>query len=141
MTDSLSIGWTRAQADNAYKTHRRLLAVNLVLQSVAAVSVLITPAWLLGILGLTVTAEVEAWARVWAMMVLIVSAFQIPGWLNPVYNRLPHVIGVLARAALAILFLILGGGFVWMALFDGGFAVALYVTYRRLVIAELQTRP
>ena len=42
---------------------------------------------------------------------------------------------------MAILYLLLGGGLLWLALFDGDFAVALYILFRRLVVAELQTRP
>ncbi len=141
MTDSLSIGWTRSEADKALKTHRRLYGFNLVLQSLIAVVALIWPAALLGLVGLDHPDAVIDWARVWAAMVLMASALQVPGYLDPIHNRIPNVVGVLGRGGMAVLFLSLGGGFLWLAAFDGVFAVALYVTYRRLVIAELQTRP
>ena len=141
MTDSLSIGWTRAEADRALKTYRRLYGFNLALQSLGALAVLIWPAALLDLVNLPTPEAATDWARIWAMMVLLASAFQIPGYLDPVFNRLPNVIGIIGRAAMAILYLLLGGGFLWLALFDGVFAVALYILFRRLVIAELQTRP
>ena len=141
MTDSLSIGWTRAEAAKALKSHRRLYGINLALQSAVAVIVLIWPSAMLDLVNLPAPDAATDWARVWALMVLLASAFQIPGYLDPIYNRLPNVIGIVGRAVMAILYLLLGGGFLWLALFDGAFAVALYVTYRRTVIAELQTRP
>ena len=141
MTDSLSIGWTRAEADRALKAYRRLYGFNLALQSLGALFVLIWPAVLLDIVNLPAPEAATDWVRVWAMMVLLASAFQIPGYLDPIFNRLPNVIGITGRAVMAILYLLLGGGFLWLALFDGVFAVALYILFRRLVIAELQTRP
>ena len=51
------------------------------------------------------------------------------------------LLGIVGRNLIAILYILLGGGFLWLALFDGLFGLALYVTYRRVIISELQTRP
>ena len=141
MSDSLSIGWTRAAADGALKAYKRLYGINLALQSVLALVVLVCPGWVLGLLSIAAPEAATDWARVWALMVLLASAFQVPGYIDPVFNRLPNVIGIVGRGLMTGLYVILGGGFYWLALFDGAFAVALYVLYRRLVIAELQSRP
>jgi hypothetical protein len=140
MTDSLSIGWTRAKADGRRAVYRRLFGFNLILQSLIAVFVLVNPTVPLDFLGLS-GGDAEDWIRVWAGMVLLASALQLPGFLEPIFNRLPNVVGILGRLGMAILFLSLGGGFLWLAAFDAVFAVLLFLTYRRAIIAELQTRP
>ena len=141
MTDSLSLGWTQAQADKARSSYRRLLGINLAIQALAALAVLVWASDLLALIHLPASGATADWARAWAVMLLLVSAFQVPGWQQPVFNRLPNIIGILGRAAMAVVFLLLGGGFLWLALFDAVFAVVLYLSYRGLIIAELQTRP
>ena len=138
--ETLSLAWTRTRAAAARAAYRRLLGVNLALQGLIAVAVLAFPETLLDWLGLGGPGA-AAWARAWAGLLLVVSALQLPGFLAPILNRFPNVLAILSRGATAALYLCLGGGFLWLALFDAGFAVALYILYRRAIIAELQTRP
>ena len=77
----------------------------------------------------------------WAGMVILASVFQVPGFLEPIHNRTPNIIGILGRVGMTVLYIILWGPFLWLAVFDGGFAILLYVTFRRAILAELQTRP
>ena len=141
MTDTLSIGWSQAAAAKALKSFRRLYGFNLALQSLIALVALIWPSLLLAVVGLPDPEIAAQWVRVWAMMVIMASVLQVPGYLDPMFNRIPCVVGIVFRGLITVLYILLGGGFLWLALFDGLFAIALYVTYRRAVIAELQTRP
>ncbi|WP_305985024.1 hypothetical protein [Roseibium sp. MMSF_3544] len=140
MTDTLSLGWSEADARKKRDGYVRLLGINLALQSLIALWVLIYPWFFLSVLGLESDAAGQ-WARVWAAMVLMASAFQLPGLIDPLTQRLPCVVGVIGRAFMAVVFLCLGGGFIWLALFDGIFAILLFLAFQRAVISELQTRP
>ncbi len=140
MTDTLSIGWTRAQADNRIKSHRRLFGFVLALQIVIGGLFLFCPAFSLGVVGLPVGAE-NPWPSVWGATLIFVTVMQIPGALDPVRQRYPNVIAVLGRALMVATFVAHGGPFLWFAAFDAVFGVLIFLSFRRLVIAELMTRP
>ena len=140
MTDTLSIGWTRAAADAKISTYRRILGIALILQSLIALIFLVCPTWATGVVGFDPQMGSQ-WPQVWAGMVLMVSAFQIPAWRDPVHQRFPNVVAVAGRALMAVIYLALGGAFLWFALFDAVVCGLLAWGYHRLVLAELMTRP
>ena len=140
MTDTLSIGWTRAAADAKIATYRRILGLALILQSLIALVFLFWPDWAAGLVGLDPLMG-TAWPRVWAGMVLMASAFQIPAWRNPVHQRFANLVAVAGRALMVVIYLALGGAFLWFALFDAVFCGLLAWGYHRLVLAELMNRP
>ncbi len=139
MTDELRIGWTRRQATTARDVYRGLLALNLVLQTGLGLLALAMPDTLSSWLGLTTGAT--GWLRAWGLWQLAAILFYAPGWFDPVHRRWPNLLGIPLRLASAVLFLLLGGGFLWLALFDAGFALVLAVAYWRLLRAELMSRP
>jgi len=140
MTDALTIGWTRAQADGRRTTYRRLLALNLILQTVLGLVAIIAPVWLARAADLPGPPP-AGWIRLWGVMLLIMVLLYVPGWVQPVFVRWPNVVGILARFALAITYLALGQGFRWFALYEVLFALALAVTYGRLLRDELMAEP
>lgn len=140
MTDALTIGWTRAQADRRRTTYRRLLALNLILMTVLALAALIVPAWLARVADLPGPPPPGA-MRLWGVMLLIMVLLYVPGWVQPAYARWPNVVGILARFALAIAYVFLGQGFRWLALYEVLFALVLAVTYGRLLRDELMAEP
>ena len=140
MSDSLSIGWTRAQADGRRRSYKRLLGLNLILQTLIAVMILFWPDFSLGLVGFD-SNSIGDWPRIWAGMLLLVNAFQVPGYIEPVYQRWPNVIGVIGRALMVVIYLFLGGAFLIFAAFDGLFGLLLALFYHRLILAELSTRP
>ncbi|MCQ0090826.1 hypothetical protein [Roseovarius sp. M141] len=69
----------------------------------------------------------------WAVM------FQLPGYLEPIRNRLPVIIGVIGRYGIAIVCLFLC---LWLtALVIFGLALALNIVFNRAVRAVLMSRP
>src|SRR5262245_60893375 len=140
MTDALTIGWTRAQADRRRTTYRRLLALNLILMTALALVALIVPAWLARVADLPGPPPPGP-VRLWGVMLLIMVLLYVPGWVQPVFVRWPNVIGILARFALAIAYVALGQGLRWFALYEVLFALVLAVTYGRLLRDELMAEP
>ena len=116
MTDALTVGWTRAQAATARIAYRRLLGFTLIVQTVIGLIAIIVPVWL---------------AR----------QADLPGYVEPVQVRWPNIVGIVARFVLAVAYVHLGRGLRWFALYELMFAVALAWSYRRLLRAELMSRP
>jgi hypothetical protein len=140
MTDALRIGWTQAEAASRRRTYRCLLLIVLIVQVAAGLLALIWPLHLSDWLSLPAPFP-ESWLRVVGAFLLITAVLYAPGYINPVFVRFPNVVGIVARFGLAILYLCLGGNFRWLALYELIAAVALGLTYQRLIGAELMSRP
>lgn len=140
MTDALSIGWTRAQAATRRGVYRRLLGLNLVLQTAIGLVAVAAPVWLSRIADLPGPPPV-GWVRLWGAMLLIMVILYLPGWIAPVHSRWPNVVGIVARVGLAAIYCYLGNGLRWFALYELLFAVLLAWSYSRLLRAELMSQP
>ena len=88
-----------------------------------------------------VSSSTAGFVRIWGLMLVLLAALYACGWFKPIYTRWPNVIGIAGRCITALLYLFLCGGFLWFALFDGAFALALAWAYSRAIRAELMTRP
>lgn len=145
MDQTLSLGWTQAEARSRKDTYKRVLVVSLIVQAVIALLAILLPATLAHLIGLA-APHPSGWMRAWGAMLLLVTLLYLPGYIDPVRVRWPNVVGIIGRAGTAMLFLLLAlctglRGFIWLALIDGAFAAALVVTYFRLFRAELMSRP
>jgi hypothetical protein len=140
MTDALTIGWTRAQAATARTAYRRLLAFNLIVQTVVGLIAIIVPVWLARQADLPGPLS-SGWVQLWGIMLLITAMLYLPGSIEPVHVRWPNIVGIVARFVLAVVYVHLGQGLRWFALYELVFAVALAWSYRRLLRAELMSRP
>jgi hypothetical protein len=141
---SLSIGSTRAEADTRRAAHRRVFAIALGLQFVIGALFLLVPTFSLGVVGLSALMGPQ-WPSIWGATLIFVTAMQVPGAIDPVNQRYANVVAVAGRALMVATFLWHGlagePAFLWFAAFDLAFGAAIYLGFRRLVIAELQTRP
>jgi hypothetical protein len=140
MTDALRIGWTQAEASSRRRTYRCLLLAVLIVQALAGVLALIWPACVSDWLGVP-SLPPNAWLRALGMLMIFTAVLCVPGYINPVFARYPNVVGIMEHAAFVILYLCLGGGFLLIAAYELIAAVALAVTYQRLIGAELMSRP
>jgi hypothetical protein len=140
MTDALSIGWTAGQAATQRTVYRRLLGFVLIVQTVLALVAIVAPIWLARAAELPGVPS-AGWVRLWGVMLLITAALYLPGWIEPVYSRVPNVIGILAHFILAVAYFGLGQGLRWFALYELVIAIVLAWSYSRLVCAELMSRP
>ena len=140
MTDALTVGWTKAQAATARNAYRRLLAFNLIVQTVVGLIAVIVPVWLARQADLPGPLS-SGWVQLWGVMLLITATLYLPGCIEPVHVRWPNIVGIVARFVLAVAYVHLGQGLRWFALYELVFAVALAWSYRRLLRAELMSRP
>lgn len=139
MTDSLTIGWTGAQAATARTAYHRLLACNLILQTVVGLVAVVVPMGARAHIGSPGAAVARL--RLWGIMLLVTASLYLPGCIEPVHVRWPNLVGIAARFVLVLVYIDLGHGFLWFALYELIFAVVLAWSYRRLLRAELMSRP
>lgn len=140
MSNSLSLGWTRSIAARRLSSHRMVFGLALLLQLVIGALFLLFPSFCLRTVGLDVAMGPE-WPSIWGATLIFVTTMQIPGALNPVQQRYSNIIAVLGRGLMVLTFVTHGGPFLWFAAFDLVFGVLIALGFRRLVIAELMTRP
>ena len=140
MTDALTIGWTRAQADRRRTTYRRLLALNLILQTALGLVALVAPVWLARAANLPGPPP-AGWVQLWGVMLLLMVLLYVPGWVQPVFVRWPNIMGIVARFALAVVYVFLDKGLRWFALYEALFAIVLTWSYSRLLRDELMAEP
>ncbi len=136
---SFRLDVTRTEAARKRTTYRRILGAAVITQALAGLVMLAAPAWVAHVLAVGPAAE--GVVRVWGFVLLVVAALYMPGWIDPIYQRWPNVVAILGRCVGVVLYLLLGGGFLWFAVFDAGFAVALSWTYAQAIRSELMTRP
>jgi hypothetical protein len=131
--------FARTEAAHRLARYRGLLACNLVLQTALGLMMLVAPIWISTIVAAPPSAA--ALVRVWGLMLLFLVVLYTAGWFDPIFTRWPNVVGIVARGASTLLYLFLGGGFLWFALYDVVFALALLWAYSQAIRAELMTRP
>jgi hypothetical protein len=137
---SLSLGKSRAAAATALSAHRTLFRIALGLQVIIGGFFLLAPTFSLGLVGLSPLMGPE-WPSIWGATLIFVTLMQVPGAIDPVNQRYANVVAVLGRLLMAVTFLWHGGPLIFFALFDLVFGVLIFLGFRRVVIAELQTRP
>ena len=124
----------------ARTAYRRLLAITLIVQTVVGLIAIIVPVWLARQADLPGPSS-SGWVQLWGIMLLITAMLYLPGCIEPVHVRWPNIVGIVARFTLAVVYVLLGRGLRWFALYELVFAVALAWSYRRLLRAELMSRP
>jgi hypothetical protein len=130
----------RGEAARRRATYRSILGCNLVLQFALGILMLAAPLWFYRFLDLVPSSAADL-VRIWGMMLLLLVALYAAGWFDPIYTRWPNTVGIVGRYATGLLYLCLRGRFLWFALFDGVFAVALTWAYSQAIRAELMSRP
>lgn len=137
---SLSLGNSRAEAAIALSRHRLVFRIALGLQFIIGALFLFVPTFSLGVVGLSPLMGPE-WPSIWGATLIFVTLMQVPGAIDPVNQRYANIVAVLGRLLLVLTFLWHGGPFVFFAAVDLVFGALIFLGFRRLVIAELQTRP
>jgi hypothetical protein len=122
----------RTETDARCRLYRFVLGANLLVVAGYVAVALVSPAAFSFFFGFPAPLPAD-WVRVTGGMLAVVSLLYLQGLLDPLGARWPNVVGIGARFTMGALFLSLGGGFLWFALCDAVFGVALAITYVRLL--------
>src|SRR5688572_20257176 len=126
MDQTLSLGWMQGEARSRRATYQRLLRVSLILEALIGHLALLWPSAIINLLGLPPGG---AWTRAWGGAILFAAALHIPALQEPVRWRWGNVAGIGGRLILAFVYLLLGGGFLWLALIEAVLGVLLARSY------------
>jgi hypothetical protein len=140
MSDALSIGATRARARARRSLYQAVLGLNILLQFVNGLACLTAPNFVAHALRAP-PPEPSIWLRGWGALLILVTILYLPGLQNPLRSRYPNVVGVAGRVWTAIVWFCVGGGLIWLGVFDLVFAIALGWLFYRYCVAELMSRP
>lgn len=137
MDQTLQIGWTEAEARSRKESFRKALRLVLLVEIVAALIALLVPS-LFAVQEAYRLAEPAI--RMWGIVLLHGAAVGLIAALEPVRHRFVTMIGIIFRAIAGVLYLFVGGYVTWFGVFELLAAIALFLLFHRLVIAEISSR-
>jgi hypothetical protein len=138
MTYPLELGSAKRQAQNAAAQYRTALAVYLAVYALGGLLAVILPSVVGHALALP---PPYGGIRPVGGLILLVAAFQLPVWQDAVRSRVTALIATAGRFLLALMWLVAGGYFLWIALFEIVFAILLAWLIYKYMTAELMSRP
>jgi hypothetical protein len=83
----------------------------------------------------------EAWPRIWGAMLLALQFLYISGVRNPLFYRWPNWSSISVKLLMTIIFLTAGSSFYLFAVWEFVWFIILFVTYYRLMLADIQSNP
>jgi hypothetical protein len=138
MTYSLQLGSAKRLAQNAAAQYRSALTVYLAIYALAGLLAIFVPS----VIGYALALPPPyGGIRAVGGLIWLVVAFQLPVLQDAVRSRVPALIATAGRFLLAILWLVAGGDFLWVALFEIVFAILLAWLIYKYMAAELMSRP
>ena len=140
MSETLTIGWSQNRLAGSRRLYRTVLLVNIALYILIGLACLLAPFWISGALDLPGPIP-SGWTRGFGALLLLLAGFYTVGWINPLTIRGPNLLGILGRFWMAIVWLLVGGGFAWLALFEFLFGLLVALLYFRLLRDELMGYP
>ncbi len=122
------------------QTYKRVLQVSIVLNILIGIFILIWPYHYADFLNMPEPYP-ATWPRHWGAQLIAINVLYIPGYVAPLRHRFPNVVGIIIRLTFALFFFTQGDGFIWMGIYDGLFGLALLLTYRSALRANLMSKP
>ena len=126
-------------ASEPVERFRRIMGLGLAIDSLLGLWLLLWPDGPVALLGLGEPAG--PLARAAGLMVLGLATFALPALIRPLRQRMTTLLSTSMRLALGLLFLLAGGGFAWLSLYQLGLASAQGVLYWRAWLADLMSKP
>ena len=140
MLDTLTIGWSEAQATERKGVYQKVLGVNMLLHVGIGLSCMFIPYFVSSVFGLPPPVP-SGWIRGWGATLILVTALYIPGLQDPLRSRFPNIAGIIGRIWMATVWFFIGGGLIWFGAFDLAFAIILAWLFYRYCAAEIMNRP
>ncbi len=137
MINETSLSGARERAEKAVDFFQWMLGLNLLMQTIFGILLIVSPSIVMNPLGIDAIAP---WATIWGGLLLFIATFQLPGFIRPRLAWVFTTIGLVGRALMSLTYFLIGGGFVWIGLFDAAFTVLIGLALIHLFSTELRTR-
>jgi hypothetical protein len=126
-------------ASQPVERFRRVMGFGLTLDALLGFWLLLWPGGPIALLDLGGPAD--PLARAAGLMVLGLATFALPALIRPLRQRMATLLSTAIRAALGVLFLLAGGGFAWLSVYQLALALAQGLLYWRAWLADLMSKP
>jgi len=138
MDEALTLSGTAARARKYKGFYQALLACAMILSVCVGIGCIFLPHRVCHIVKLP---PLFGWVRAWGALLILVTALYIPGLQDPQRSRYANIAGIIGRFWMAIAWFWIGGGLVWVGLFDVAMGIALGWLFYLYGTAELMSRP
>lgn len=140
MSDGLSLAHCTAAAETNRARYRRVVAAILAADCLMGLALLIWPATVTGLIMEGDPGRPE-WARFAGLLVLVVAAFVWTGRSHPNRAKLVNIVAIVSRIVLGLALAAMGGGLLWVGLFDLVAAAVMALFYYRFFASLVMSRP
>ena len=140
MSEAQTLSYTKALAATRLHIFQVLFSISIIIGLLAGLWSIFNPVGFAQLI-FHIDPHPEAWPRISGAMLLALQVLYIPGVRNPLFYRWPNWCSISVKLLMTIIFLTAGSSFHLLAVWEFIWFVILFVTYYRLMLANMQTNP
>ena len=140
MSETQTLSYAKALTATRLHIYQVLLTISIIIGLLVGLWCMVDPVGFAQLM-FQIDPHPEAWPRIYGAMLLALQFLYIPGVRNPVFYRWPNWSGISVKLLMAIIFLTAGSSFHLLAGWEFVWFIILFVTYYRLMLADIQSHP
>ena len=140
MSETQTLSYAKALIETRLHIYQVLLTISIIIGLLVGLWCIFDPVGFAQLM-FQIDPYPEAWPRIYGAMLLALQFLYIPGVRNPLFYRWPNWSGISVKLLMTIIFLSVGSSFYLLAGWEFVWFVILFVTYYRLMLADIQSNP
>ena len=140
MSETQTLSYARALTATRLHIYQVLLTISIIIGLLVGLWCMVDPVGFAQLM-FQIDPHPEAWPRIYGAMLLALQFLYIPGVRNPVFYRWPNWSGISVKLLMTIIFLSVGSSFYLLAGWEFVWFLILFVTYYRLMLADIKSNP
>ena len=140
MSETQTLSYAKALIETRLHIYQVLLTISIIIGLLVGLWCIFDPVGFAQLM-FQIDPYPEAWPRIYGAMLLALQFLYIPGVRNPLFYRWPNWSGISVKLLMTIIFLSVGSCFYLLAGWEFVWFVILFVTYYRLMLADIQSNP
>ena len=140
MSETQTLSYAKALIETRLHIYQVLLTISIIIGLLVGLWCIFDPVGFAQLM-FQIDPYPEAWPRIYGAMLLALQLLYIPGVRNPLFYRWPNWSSISVKLLMTIIFLSVGSSFYLLAGWEFVWFVILFVTYYRLMLADIQSNP
>ena len=140
MSETQTLSYAKALTATRLHIYQVLLTISIIIGLLVGLWCMVDPVGFAQLM-FQIDPHPEAWPRIYGAMLLALQFLYIPGVRNPVFYRWPNWSGISVKLLMTIIFLSVGSSFYLLAGWEFVWFLILFVTYYRLMLADIKSNP
>jgi hypothetical protein len=140
MSETQTLSYAKALTATRLHIYQVLLTISIIIGLLVGLWCIFDPVGFAQLLFQT-DPHPQAWPQIYGAMLLALQVLYIPGVRNPVFYRWPNWSSISVKLLMTIIFLSVGSSFYLLAGWEFVWFLILFVTYYRLMLADVQSNP